>query len=351
VLSIAPALLRRLSGEGLAFPDIRSRAGLSLVERLHAMWPALTSADGWGAAFSRELNATDDRALMEPANANDDPTGDSSQPDAWPVIEGKHLHPFAVHAAAARFVVPRERTEALRARLPGVVRHRLAYRDVSSATNRMTLIAAILPPFVVSTHTLFCLRSPAARSSSPGSSASHPPSLHPPSLYSPSTPADGGAGLDLEAQHCLCALMNSFVANYLVRLRVSTHVTVALLDHLPMPRPLRGSTMFRMLSALAVEEEARSRRGNNGDRGDRSSSSSSSSSSSGGSDDTRHRSGSGSGSNSSDDDAVASRAQLQAWAAHAYGLTTGELGHVLATFPLIDEAEKRATLAELQRLI
>ena len=37
-------------------------------------------------------------------------------------------------------------------------RLRLAYRDVASATNRLTLIAALLPPGTVSTHTVFCLK-------------------------------------------------------------------------------------------------------------------------------------------------------------------------------------------------
>ena len=37
-------------------------------------------------------------------------------------------------------------------------RSRLAYRDVASSTNRLTLIAAIVPPGVLTTHTLFCSR-------------------------------------------------------------------------------------------------------------------------------------------------------------------------------------------------
>ena len=121
----------------------------------------------------------------------------------WPVIEGKYLHPFQVRVDEARFVVAPEHREAVHARVPGLTRHRLAYRDVASATNRLTLIAAIVPPHVVTTHTLFCLRSPLA----------------------------------LDAQYALCGLMNSFVANYFIRLRVSTHVTLASLDHLPMPPP------------------------------------------------------------------------------------------------------------------
>jgi hypothetical protein len=63
---------------------------------------------------------------------------------------------------------------------------------------------------VVTTHTLFCLKS----------------------------------DLALDAQRVLCGVLNSFVANYLVRLRVTTHVTVAIVDRLPAPRPERGARPF-----------------------------------------------------------------------------------------------------------
>ena len=42
------------------------------------------------------------------------------------------------------------------------MRPRLAYRDVAGATNQLTLIAALLPAGCVSTHTVFCLRTPIA---------------------------------------------------------------------------------------------------------------------------------------------------------------------------------------------
>ena len=70
---------------------------------------------------------------------------------------------------------------------------------MAGSTNRTTLIAAILPARCVSTHTLFCLRTP----------------------------------LSLRAQHYLCGLFNSFVVNYFVRLRVTTHVTTATVEQLP----------------------------------------------------------------------------------------------------------------------
>ena len=60
-------------------------------------------------------------------------------------MEGKHLEPFrtlvdrsgaAIRAAAAARLLDRAAT---------FDRLRLAYRDVASATNRLTLIAALLP--------------------------------------------------------------------------------------------------------------------------------------------------------------------------------------------------------------
>ena len=38
--------------------------------------------------------------------------------------------------------------------------------------------------------------------------------------------------LDDECQRYLCGMLNSFVANYLVRMRVSTHVSSGIIDRL-----------------------------------------------------------------------------------------------------------------------
>src|SRR5439155_852818 len=96
-------------------------------------------------------------------------------------------------------------------------RSRLAYRDVASATNRLTLISAVLPPGCVTTHTVYCLGTP----------------------------------LPPRAQHFLCGLFNSFVVNYLVRLRVTTHVTTATVEQLPIPTAEAAPAAFREIAALA----------------------------------------------------------------------------------------------------
>src|SRR5690606_23132475 len=83
--------------------------------------------------------------------------------------------------------------------------------------NRLTLIAAIIPARAVTTHTLFCLKSP----------------------------------LPVEAQHVLSGLMNSLVANYLIRMRVSTHVTVSLVSRLPVPLVRESDPHFARLLTLS----------------------------------------------------------------------------------------------------
>jgi hypothetical protein len=253
---LSPELLARISGDGLAIPQLRHPLDLTILERAVTLFPPLGSHAGWGIRFGRELNATDDRRHFQPRGAG------------IPVLEGKHIGPFRTDVGSARYSVARKD---LRQLLPNAPynRPRLAYRDVASATNRLTLIAAILPEGCVSTHTLFCLRT----------------------------------ALPLRAQHFLCGLLNSFVLNYLVRLRVTTHVTTAIVERLPVPRLNEVPAAFREISSLA---RLLSRR---------------------------------------DDPAAAAR--LQATVAALYQLTVEEFEYVLSTFPLVDKKERAAALRRL----
>jgi hypothetical protein len=236
---------------------------LRIVEKISALHPWLSSAEGWHARFGRELNATDDRGAFVPA------TGSRG---SRPVVEGKQVAPFRV--ALDRSGHELSATEAFTTRVPR--RARLAYRDVASATNRLTLIAAIVPARAVTTHTLFCLRTPLAR----------------------------------ERQLVLCALLNSFVANYLVRLRVNTHVTVAITSRLSVPviheddpAALRLADLTRVLSDATSAVET-----------------------------------------------MSEYAELQALVAGLYGLSRDEFEHVLGTFPLIPIAVREVALAAFNAL-
>ena len=257
-VTLTPRVIERLSGPGLAIPDLRCALDLQIAEKAAALHPWLPSDRGWGARFARELNATDDK-------------GHFTRRRGLPVIDGRHVRPFAVDTSRPSARIPREAATRI---LSGAAfdRPRLAFRDVAGAANRTTLIAAIVPGGVITTHTLFCLRT----------------------------------RLSAADQRVLCALLNSWVANFLVRLRVSTHVTLAIVQVLPVPRPANGSPLHARLLGAAGRLLA------------------------------------------SPDDPDARR-DLQVAAAHAYALTPGELTHTLTAFPLVDAGERAEVEAAFSR--
>lgn len=196
-------LLERLSGSTWTVPDLRSAKDLAIVERAAASFPRLGSRSGWGVQFGRELNATEDRDILRPPG------------EGLPVVEGKLLSPFAVDVEGTKQSI--RGSDAARRLGDRVGRVRLAYRDVAGATNRQTLIAALLPAGCASTHTVFCLKTV----------------------------------VPLWAQYCLCGLFNSYVLNYLVRLRVTTHVTTAIVEQLPVPTRNARPQELQRVAALA----------------------------------------------------------------------------------------------------
>jgi hypothetical protein len=261
-VTVTPAVLRRISGGDLAIPDFRCAEDLRLTERMAAAHRPLGDPAGWGARFGRELNATDHRRYF------------TSTGGGLPVLEGKHLSPYCVDVSGPTLRIPSRTAAQLLGPVGGFRRARLAYRDVASATNRLTLIAAIVPKDCVTTHTLFCLRTP----------------------------------IHASDQRVLCALLNSFVANFLVRMRVSTHVTTAVLHTIPVPRPETASALY---ADIDKRVQARGR---------------------------------------APERAAALDAELQALTACAYGLTAAEYEHVLGTFPLVPASQREHALETFRQL-
>ena len=261
-VALARPLLEQLSGEQIVIPDVRSARDVDILHAIAFTTPALGDPAGWHVRFGRELNASDDRHHF------------TRHTEGLPVIEGKHIGPFTVDvaksllriapAAAATLVNPERTFE----------RSRLGYRDVASATNRLTLIAAIVPAGTITTHTVFCLKDQ----------------------------------LDDESQRYLCAMLNSFVANYLVRLRVGTHVSSGIIDRLPVPLPKRHTARFREIVALTAALSAAPLE-------------------------------------------LGAYVRLQALAAREYGIQASQFHHVLDTLPLVPEAHRVAALAAFYDIV
>jgi Eco57I restriction-modification methylase len=256
-VSLSLPLIERLSGGDLSIPDVRSEVDLAIAERVATLFPPLGEPESWNARFGRELNVTDDREVLRSGGRG------------LPVVEGKHIEAFRARTDATRWTV--DARDAGRLLAGRHLRRRLAYRDVASPTNRLTLIAAMLPAECVSTHTIFCLRT----------------------------------ALPVSAQYFLCGLFNSFVLNYLVRLRVATHVTTAIVERLPVPGRDDPSAAFHRIAALARLLSVRQD--------------------------------------------PATLASLQAAVALLYRFSVDEFRHVLASFPLVPIEERDGALRAFRK--
>ena len=265
-LAIARSRLAAWSPE-LCIPDVSNAMALAILSGISSHAPALGDPAGWNVRFGRELNATDDRAHFVSRTR--------TSGHVLPIVEGKLLSPFRVDVAAAPLGI-HAATAATLMDAAAFRRARLGYRDVASATNKLTLIAAMLPAGTVSTHTVFVLK----------------------------------AAIDNDSQWCLLGLLNSLVANYLIRLRVTTHVTAATMARLPVPKPVPESIEFKTLVATA-----------------------------------RRLSKTGI------DAGAAEYARLNAVAAQLYGLTSDQFDYMLATFPLLAAELRDRCLAEFNRSV
>src|SRR5262249_52066659 len=208
---VAMPMLAAFGGEGRPVPDLRSELDRAVLARVLGAAPPLESRDGWHVHSGRWLNATDDRAHFGRAGL--------------PVLEGKLLDPFRARVSDASTFIERAAAERLLRRRTAIDRPRLGYREVASATNRLTLIAAVVPAGVVTTHPLFCLRE----------------------------------RLDEESEWFLCGVFTSYVANYCVRLRGGTHVAASVIQRLPVPfdaPPAAMKSIATLSRALADEPRA-----------------------------------------------------------------------------------------------
>jgi Eco57I restriction-modification methylase len=268
-IALTPSFIEAASGQTFAIPELRTETDLRILERVVHSVPRLDAADGWNVRFGRELNATDDRGHFRDGPAFAKGSGAAGR-GGLPVLEGKHIEPFRVHAERSTLRISGRRASRLLDAATTFSRARLAYRDVASSTNRLSLIAAVLPSGVVTTHSLFCLKT----------------------------------NLSSDTQAFLCAMLNSYVANYLVRQVMTTHLGSSTVEALRVPKPRYDSPLFEEI----VEMAHQLRKGHV--------------------------------------DIVYAR--VQALAARCYGLTEDEFAHVLSTFPLIDPSERSRGLEKFR---
>lgn len=200
-------------GALLTPPELRGAEDLRVAQRLYANPDRLS---GWCAdrriRFGCDLHMTADSALFLPAGRGE-----------LTLHEGKTFHQFTMRwETAPRYSVA---AAALRPATAETVRHaRLAFRDIARSNDERTMIACLAPPGAVFGHTATVEQAPQARS-----------------------PSDAAL---------LCALFNAFPFDWLVRQKAATHLSLYLLNDLPVPRFTSAEASLLAAAALGVPSPA-----------------------------------------------------------------------------------------------
>jgi hypothetical protein len=297
-------LIRRFSPDSLSVPEIRTPEDLEIASKL-ANFPMLSDPiSGWGLEiYGEELHMNRGSAFFQ------------MQRTSFPLYEGGMIWQFDHRHAEPRYWIDEAklRKEFLKKRVKRIPHlynvpkdmrndyetHRLAIRKIASSTNERTLITTIIPKNVFTGNSL----------------AVNFPFRHEKDHYN-----------ELRISNAellvLLAILNSFVADYILRSRMTTNLNTFFLYQLPIVRPSRQESIFLQLQSRSAKLICTAPEF----------------------DDLANEVGLKSHWRGVTDATGRSelRAELDGLVAHLYGLTEEEFAHILSTFPLVPDPIKVA---------
>jgi hypothetical protein len=289
-LKIPVELLRRLSPDSLSVVEFKSQTEIELSKKLFAFSLIGQASEKWNLTLTTEFDKKAARDLFETKSSESN----------FPMYSGGMIHHFTNSFAPPTYYIEEQRGKA---RLKGTSgnegndfacdHYRLIHRRVARQGHSRSLICSIIPP------RSFCDNST---------------NYVIPNNY---------ASRELVFA---CAVMSSFVFDFLVRSRLDNNVTIGLMKQLPMPRLSDNDPYFSDIVERAAKLICTTP----------------------GFDDLAAEVGLGSHTNGVTDegDRAQLRAELDGAIAHLYGLTEAEFTHILSTFPIVPEDIKQAALEE-----
>lgn len=192
--------VRKFSPESLSVMEFNSQDAPDITAKIYGEWPLLgtTVANQWNVKAHRKLNMTDDSHLFL----------SSSTP--YPLYEGKMIWLFDSGFEQPKYWLDSDQMEdALGGRAWEGRKYRLGFRDVAANTNERTLVASIIP-CTWSGHTITVVR----------------PYDH---IKAPGAPNE-------KESIWLNALLGSFCLDFVIRQKVTNHISHFYLYTLPVPR-------------------------------------------------------------------------------------------------------------------
>jgi hypothetical protein len=283
-------LIRRLSPDSLSIMEFKSAIDVTIAEKM-ICFSLLGERieDKWNLELHREFNMTDDAYLFRKKTSS----------EMLPLYEGKMIHQFTHQYAEPRYWVNEQegrnailgKRETDRGQILEYQNYRLGFRSTGENTNVRNLISTIL------IKNCFC-----------GNSLNLSKGFH----------------LKNSILLFLSGMFNSFILDYVIRLKISRNINMFYVYQLPIPRLQKGDQWFseiveRAAKLICTTPEF---------------------------DELAAEVGLGSHQNGVTDEAERARlrAELDGIIAHLYGLTETEFIHILSTFPIVADPIKQNAL-------
>ena len=291
-IGISVPLVRRLAPDSLSVMEFKDPTDVQIAEKM-LKFPLLGERieDTWNVSFTREFDMTNHSYLFKTAPGK----------GRLPLYEGKMFHQFCSNWGEPKYWLDEEEArksllgkQSDEGQFLDYQQYRLAFRDVAASTNERAMIMTILPRNVFCPHTV-SLENVVATC------------------------------LGQQTRFYVLAAMNSFVVDYLLRMRVTNHLSFFFVYGVPVPRLTEKDAAFwpiveraaRLICTTAeFDDLAKEIFGGR------------TTAKTVGATDAADR--------------AKLRAELDGLVAHLYGLTEEEFAHILTTFPLVSDEVKIA---------
>ncbi len=317
-LTMQVELVKRLSPDSMSIMEFQSEQDVKIAEKM-LKYPLLGEKleNTWNLKLTNEFHMTNDSHLFKT----------SSSKGRLPLFEGKIIHQFTHTWGEPKYWIDEKeaRAELLSARVRELKRklkqaeldleiptekiqldyttYRIAFRDVARNTDERSMIATVLPPNVFCPHTMSLEQVFTDNVIDDEIELNITTLTHSTKLY-------------------LTSIFNSFTSDYLLRQRITAHVSFFYIYQIPVPRLTSRDSQFKPIVTRAAKlicttpefDDLAKSAGLKG-----------------------HQDGA-----TIPAERAKLRAELDGLIAHLYGLTETEFAHILETFPLVPDGVRLA---------
>ncbi|MDP3029031.1 MAG: hypothetical protein Q8O04_05960 [Deltaproteobacteria bacterium] len=206
-LKMSVKQVRKYSPDTLSVMEFKSQRDIDITAKIYGDWPLLGEKleNTWNVQFRQELNMTSDSHLFK------------SAPTDYPLYEGKMIWQFDCSFEYPRWWIDEQEFLATKGKLSAYKNPRVVFRGVAASTNERTFISAIVP------------------------SNAFTEVLIPYASFS--------SGNSTSIMLLFCGMANSFVLDFVIRLKVSSRISNFYVDQMPFARINQNVPTFYYLIA------------------------------------------------------------------------------------------------------